>query len=195
MIGLGKGTGGRKGKPTKWGHFTIGHNVFSDVAVNVDLKDCRGVTITGNTFWMGYEHNLKVEGCEEIVVGSNAFERNPAYDYGTSQKTQNVIEVTNCNDCVLTGLLVQGVHTAKAGVMLTDCTRCNVTACSILDCENVGLLMNNPKNCRVSDCIIRNDSESTVKSDSLKIIGGSGNQIVNNMLQPPGIPSKEPQAP
>ena len=46
---------------TKEGHVVIAGNVFSDVKVNVDVQHARGVTITGNTFWMGYEYNLRVE--------------------------------------------------------------------------------------------------------------------------------------
>jgi len=49
-----------KTQPTKdmplvrQGHVTITGNVLSDVQVNIHLKDCRGVTIQGNTFWEGY---------------------------------------------------------------------------------------------------------------------------------------------
>ncbi|MBC8876015.1 MAG: right-handed parallel beta-helix repeat-containing protein, partial [Planctomycetes bacterium] len=53
------------------GNVTITGNVLSDVQVNVHLKDCRGVAITGNTFWMGFKHNLLVEDCSNIVVGPN----------------------------------------------------------------------------------------------------------------------------
>ena len=40
---------------------TIGDNVLSDVQTNIHLAGVRGVTITGNTFWKGYAHNLLVE--------------------------------------------------------------------------------------------------------------------------------------
>ena len=40
------------------GHVTIGDNVLSDVQTNIHLVGVRGVTITGNTFWQGYAHNL-----------------------------------------------------------------------------------------------------------------------------------------
>jgi hypothetical protein len=90
---LGEGVGALKNVPgkTKEGHVTISGNVFSDVKVNVDIQNARGVTITGNTFWMGYEHNLKVEKSEHIVVGPNDFQRNPRYDYGNATTTKNAI--------------------------------------------------------------------------------------------------------
>lgn len=183
ILGAGAGVGQRTGAAAKWGHVTIGDNVFSDVAVNVDLKDCRGVTVTGNTFWMGYEYNLRAEGCEQLVVGPNAFERNPAYDYGTSKATKNALLFKNCRDTTLTGLHVHGVHTAEAGVTLDGCSRVNVTGCTVLDCEGVGLLLKNPKNCRVSDCLIRHDAPGSGREPwSLRVVGGSGNLFAGNLL-------------
>lgn len=176
VIGAGKGI--RQGA-AQWGHVTIGDNVFSDVAVNVDLKDCRGVTVTGNTFWMGYRYNLRAEGCQQLVVGPNAFERNPAYDYGTSKETVNAILFKDCRDCTLTGLHVHGVR-GEAGLTLDGCSRFNVTGCSVLDCEGVGLLLKEPRHCRVSDCLIQ--SEAGKDAVSLRVVGGSGNLFADNLL-------------
>ena len=176
----GAGSGIRKGTTANWGHITIGNNVFSDVAINVDLKDCRGVTITGNTFWMAYQHNLKVVNCEQLAMAANAFERNPAYDYGTSKTTVNAILFENCRDCTLSGLHVHGVHTAPAAVALDRCSRINLTACTILDCDGVGLLLNEPKNCRVSDCLIRHDGDEKKPRTSIRVVGGSGNLFADN---------------
>lgn len=176
------------GKPSrnvaapKWGHVTIGDNVFSDVAVNVDLKDCRGVTITGNTFWMGYEYDLRIENSEEIVVGPNAFERNPTYAYGTSLTTHNALLLRHCRDCTLTGLLIQAPKGAEAGLYLEDCQRCNISGCSLLDCEGVALRMKNPQQCLVSGCLIRQDSASQTPPVSILVEGGKGNLFANNLF-------------
>ena len=94
---------------TKEGHVVITGNVFSDVKVNVDVQHARGVTITGNTFWMGYEYNLRVEHSEHVVVGPNDFQRNPRYDYGDATTTKNAIAFRDCADCTLTGLHVHNV--------------------------------------------------------------------------------------
>ena len=117
---LGEGVGGLKnvtGK-TKEGHVTITGNVFSDVKVNVDIESARGVTITGNTFWMGYEYNLRVVKSEHIVVGPNDFQRNPRYDYGNATTTTNAILFHDCKDCTLTGLHVHGIRGVPAAVAI-----------------------------------------------------------------------------
>jgi hypothetical protein len=64
------------------GNVTIAANVLSDVQVNVHLRECRGVAITGNTFWQGYRHNLLIESCNSVVMSGNNLDRNPRYDYG-----------------------------------------------------------------------------------------------------------------
>ncbi|HVK19575.1 MAG TPA: right-handed parallel beta-helix repeat-containing protein [Fimbriiglobus sp.] len=187
VLGAGKGL---REKTANWGHITIGDNVFSDVAVNVDLKDCRGVTVTGNTFWMGYKYNLLAENCQQLVVGPNVFERNPAYDYGTSKETVNALLFKDCKDCTLTGLHVHGVRGA-AGLALDGCSRFNVTGCSVLDCEGVGLLLKNPRHCRVSDCLVRHDGLGDKEPVSLRVDGGSGNLFADNLLGGAAMVPKE----
>ena len=54
---------GADAKDRRWGHFTITGNVLSDVAWNIDLQKARGVTIVGNTFWMGFAGDLRAEDC------------------------------------------------------------------------------------------------------------------------------------
>ncbi len=177
---LGRGKDLKLGE-TQEGHVTIAANVLSDVQINVDIQNARGVTITGNTFWMGYQHNLRVGDSNNIVVGPNVFDRNPRYNYGTSLQTTNSLVFRRCADCSLTGLHVNDVYKAEAGITLEDCRRFNVTGCTILDCEPIGLLAKNLHDSRVSDCLIKNDRAGT-KSISMKVIGGRGNMFVNNWL-------------
>jgi hypothetical protein len=175
---LGRGDRGGAGQ-AQWGHTTITGNVFSDVMTNVHLRGARGVTLTGNTFWMGYKHNLLVEDCQQIVVGPNALERNPAYSYGKSATAENAVIFRNSADCTLTGLHITGTHTVEAGLLLENCNRFNITACSILDCDNAGLAARNLTNSRISGCLIRDDREG--RRTPAMTISGDGNQIVDNL--------------
>jgi parallel beta-helix repeat protein len=177
----------KDGQAVREGNVTITGNVLSDVKVNVHLKDCRGVTVTGNTFWQGYEHNLLLEHCRSVVVGANNLDRNPRYDYGNTQEANNAILLKGCRDCTITGLHVTGVWRAAAGVLVENCSRINITNCTILDCDNVGLFLINVTDSRVSDCLIRDDRDDA-NSISLKAMGGSGNHIADNLLgTPPDI--------
>jgi hypothetical protein len=178
---IGRSKPSRKGDVVREGHVTITGNVLSDVQVNVHLKDCRGVTLLGNTFWMGYRHNLLIEDCSNIVVGPNNFDRNPRYDYGNSLEARNSLVVRNSEDCTLSGLHITNIWREPAGLLIENCRRMNITNCTILDCDNAGLLLTNLTDSRVSDCIIRDDRDSA-RSASLVLIAGQGNMIVNNLL-------------
>jgi len=178
---IGRSKPDRNGKPVREGNVTITGNVLSDVKVNVHLKECRGVILTGNTFWMGYTHNLLIEDCSNIIVGANNFDRNPRYDYGNSLDARNSLLVSNSADCTLTGLHITNVWKAPAGLMIENCKRMNVTDCEILDCDNIGLLLKEVTDSRISNCLISENRPDT-ESASLKVIGGSGNMIANNLL-------------
>jgi hypothetical protein len=156
-------------KNVQEGNVAITGNVLSDVQVNVHLRDCRGVTISGNTFWQGYRHNLLIEQCSSVVMGANNFDRNPRYSYGnTSQANNGGAHVTN-------------VWRDPAGLLIENCRRMNITGCTILNCDNVGLLLRNVVESRVSDCLIRDDREDST-SVPLLVVGGRGNQIIDNLI-------------
>jgi len=178
---VGRSKPDRNGKPVREGNVTITGNVLSDVKVNVHLKECRGVILTGNTFWMGYTHNLLIEDCSNIIVGANNFDRNPRYDYGDSLDARNSLLVQNSEDCTLSGLHVTNVWKAPAGLTIENCRRMNITNCTILDCDNVGLLLKDVFDSRISGCLI-SDNRPDAESVSLKVIDGKGNMIVNNLL-------------
>ncbi len=167
--------------PVREGNVTITGNVLSDVEVNVHLRDCRGVTVIGNTFWMAFTHNLLIEDSSNIIVGPNNFDRNPRYDYGNSLDAKNSLVVRNSEDCTLTGLHITNVWREPAGLLIENCRRINVTNCTILDCDNVGLLLKDVVHSRVSDCLIRDD-RADAESVSLKVVGGEGNMVLHNLL-------------
>jgi hypothetical protein len=172
---LGRGFMNRKGVKTEFncGHVTIGDNVLSDVRTNIHLVGARGVTIVGNTLWQGYDHNLLVEDSLEVVVGANMLERNPLYGY--TDEAKNCVIFRGCKDCTLTGLHLHHVIQSEAGLVLDKCERMHVTGCTILDCENIGLLVRDTSNSRIADNFIRDDRPEQPASQPLKVIGGSGN--------------------
>jgi hypothetical protein len=181
---LGKGkVNDNKDEPTQEGHIAITGNVFSDVMVNIHLENARGVNITGNTFWEGFEHDLLVENSQVIVVGPNDFDRNPRYVVnGNWAEDFNGIVFRNCADCKLTGAIVKSVWQKPAAVLLEKCDRFTVSDLSILDCDRIGLHMKNCTRTRVSDCMIRDDRPEKKATLSLKLEGGKDNWIRGNIL-------------
>jgi hypothetical protein len=184
---LGRSNPDRNGAPVREGNVTITGNVLSDVKVNLHLKDCRGVVVTGNTFWQGYTHNLLVEDCTNIVIGPNNFDRNPRYDYGNTQDANNPLVIRNCADFTVTGLHITNVWRNPAGLLIENSRRMNLIGCTILDCDGVGLLLRNVEKSRISGCLIRDDRPGSAGSVPLKAEGGSDNLIAGNLVRGPII--------
>jgi parallel beta-helix repeat protein len=164
-------------RPHKVGNLAISDNLMSDVDMNIHMVHARGVTITGNSIHRAFSSNIFLEDCSNIVLASNLFDRNP--DYGFDSPSALVFR--DCQDCTLNGLHVNGVLDSPAGIFLEDCRRFNITNCTILDCDNCGLLLKNVLHSRVSDCLIRDDRPEAT-SVPLTVIGGNGNMIVHNLF-------------
>jgi hypothetical protein len=167
---------------TQEGHVTITGNVLSDVQVNIHLVQARGVTITGNTFWMAYRHDLLVEDSSNVVVGPNNFDRNPRYNYGSSQETKGGVAFRGSRDCTLTGLHLNGIWRQPAALEIVRGDRFNIASCTILDSDGFGLSLQDSTNSRVAGCVIRDDRPSRQPVASLIVAGGRGNWILHNLL-------------
>lgn len=165
-------------EPQKVGFFSIADNQISDTCVNVHLVHARGVSITGNTFFLGHQHNLLVEDCSQIVVGANLFDRNPDYPPGS----RDGLVLSECSDCTLSGLQVFNTLADQGALILRRCRRVNMTGCTILDCHACGVLLEDVQSVRVSGCLVRDDRPAEAPPVALKLTSGRGNMIVDNLL-------------
>ena len=177
-------------EPHKVGYFSISANHISDTSVNIHLVHARGVTIDGNTFGGGARYDLLAEDCSQLVVGSNLFDRNPDYPRGTL----GGLVLTDCRDCTFTGTQVFAASQPEGAMVLRRCSRMNLTGCTILDSDGCGILLDDCTSVRISDCLVRDDRSATTKPIALRLIGGRGNMVVNNLLVgqtqiPPGAAS------
>jgi hypothetical protein len=168
---------GADAKDRRWGHCTILGNVLSDVEWNIDLVKARDVTIAGNTLFMGFAGDLRAEDCSNIVVGANVLDRNPAYNYGNNTVAKGGVLLRKCRDSTLLGLHLNGVHGTAAGLVLSECRRIHVADCTILDCENAGVLLDRVSQSRLAGCLIRNDLPGAASWKPLQIVGGQDNRI------------------
>ncbi|QDT12611.1 Pectate lyase superfamily protein [Planctomycetes bacterium K23_9] len=145
---------------TRHGHVTIASNVLSDVQVNIELKNVRGATISGNTIWKGYQRNLVAKNCQSIVMTGNSFDRNPRYHYGDGREAKRGVIFTNCKDCTLSGNQLNGIVHHEAAMVFRQCQRINANGLSILDYGQVGLLLQEVVDSQFSGCLIRDDRKS-----------------------------------
>ncbi|MEQ1750087.1 MAG: right-handed parallel beta-helix repeat-containing protein [Prosthecobacter sp.] len=170
---------------TREGNVTITANVFSDVRVNIEVRESRGVTITGNTFWEGFEHDLLAENCEHLVISSNNFDRNPRYAVnGFLDAENNGIVLTNCTDSSLTGNVISGVWRQRAAVDVTGGSRLVIAQNQILDSDGAGIRLEDVKHSLIANNLIRDDrpEDKRSKEPSLLMMKSAENQVSANML-------------
>jgi len=166
----------------KWGHLTIADNILTDSHHNIWLKNSRGATITGNSFGEGHQEHLKVESCESIVVGANVFDRNPPYYTSKAKDSKDVLLFRDCKDCVLQGLLVNGVSDPLGSIQLERCEGMNLQGCSILNHGEIGLSLRDCRDCLVSGCMFRGKKGKKTESISSGSFGNS-NEFVGNKIE------------
>jgi hypothetical protein len=170
---------------TREGNITISANVFSDVRTNIEIREARGVTITGNTFWEGFDQDLLAENCEHLVISNNNFDRNPRYAVnGFKDAENNGIRLIHCTDSSLTGNVISGVWRQRAAVDVLGGNRLMIAQNHILDSDGVGLRLEELQNSLVTQNLIRDDrsEEKRSKQPSMIVIKGNGNQISANLL-------------
>jgi len=168
-------------KSTREGYVTITGNILSDVAVNVHLKDVRAVTLTGNTMYLGAEHDVLVEDSSHVVVGANNLTLSSRYEKSFSQVCGGVM-FKNSRDCTITGLHINGVRHLLSAIRLEGCERMNVTDASILDCDGAGVELVNTRMSQVRGCIIRDDRDAPNAAPAVLVSGGADNIIAGNLL-------------
>lgn len=166
----------------RWGYLTIANNVMSDVHVNVDIQKARSVSVVGNTFWSAVDHDLHVVDCSNVAVGPNVFDRNP--NYKDDDIANGGLVFQDCRDMTLTGLHINRVRRAEAGLVLEKCSRVNTTNCMILDCDHAGVLFKQSAHCRVSDCLIHQAAVDPTWT-AIKTDGAGGPIMVDNAVQGP----------
>ena len=171
----------REGRATtREGHITITGNVFSDVEVNIELRESRGITLTGNTFWEGFAHDLLVEDSQNILITGNNFDRNPRYLVnGNGLAERNGVVLRRLADSAFTGNIVVGVHGKEAAVDVEDSTRLRITDNSILDSDGHALRLTRLKQSLVTGNLLRDDRPAGRKSVAppLMVREGSDNRI------------------
>ena len=170
---------------TREGNVTISANVFSDVRTKIEIREARGVTITGNTFWEGFDQDLLAENCEHLVINNNNFDRNPRYAVnGFKDAENNGIRLIHCTDSSLTGNVISGVWRQRAAVDVLGGNRLMIAQNHILDSDGAGLRLEELQNSLVTQNLIRDDrsEEKRSKQPSMIVIKGNGNQISTNLL-------------
>ena len=171
----------------KVGMFTIAGNLIGSQQNNIHLIAARGVAISGNAIYNGFNRNLLVEHAQNIVVGSNGFDHNP--DYGPSRRTG--IQFINSTDSVLSGSTLHEFQSGRdenaddrQGLLeIIRCARLTVNGCQILDGYPGAIYVTDSDDISITGCTLlerrkQKETVSTIRWNGI----GTGNLLSNNRI-------------
>ncbi len=176
----------------KTGNFTIANNALSDARYNLHLQYARGIIITGNTFWKGFSHNILIQQSDHINLGSNMLDRNPDYGSGSAKDSKNGVKILESRHLTISGLHINHVIGAPAGIVLEQCRNYNLTNSTILSCDGAGILLKETEKGKVSGNFIKGNGRHAKEPVAIKVQGGKDNLIISNYTS--GIIDGEPEA-
>ncbi len=174
IIGAGTDLGlERKGvaTATREGNVTISANIFSDIQVSIDIRQARDITITGNTFWEGFQQDLIITQSSYVVVSGNNFDRNPRYLINGFQGAEkNGVVFRDCEDCSFSNNILGGVLKKRAAVDVESCRRLRITNNSILDSDGAALRLEKVTASIITGNLLRDDRATDVRSKEPSLV-------------------------
>ncbi|HZT83517.1 MAG TPA: right-handed parallel beta-helix repeat-containing protein, partial [Gemmataceae bacterium] len=141
--------------PNAVGLLAITGNLIGSQRTALHLHACRGVVVSGNCVYSGYEQALWAEDSENLVVGANTIDHNPEY---RGKSTDHVL-FRRCRNVTVTGLLLQHTREAEtepeASIDVEGCTNVSFTGCQVIGARRRGLRVRGSSVVRVAACTVR----------------------------------------
>lgn len=171
------------------GNITIADNVLSDVGVNLDLYGVRGITITGNTLWKGYEANVIAENCTEMVFSGNLYDRNPRYHYSDGAKAKLGVQLKRCNHVTINGDHYGGDVVDHPAVLdLNDCDSVNINGCTFARFTGFGIVAENVRFGQITGCLFTGTGD---RAEPFERLGVSDVEYKNNRFRRASVATGE----
>jgi polygalacturonase len=177
LVGVGKDN------PNAVGLLAITGNLIGSEQTALHLQACRGVVVSGNCIYSGYEHAVWAEDSENLVLGANTLDHNPEY----KGKSTDRVLLQRCRNVTLTGLVLQHTREAEvepaASVELHGCENVSLTGCQVLGARTRGVLVEDCRVVRVADCTIRPRAGDEGFRTAVRVDAASRQvMVVNNFL-------------
>ena len=161
--------------------WTVTGNHISNQAVNVHLKHCRGMVLTGNSIALSHERSLLIEGSRHIVMGPHSLDHNPDY----KQETTDGIRLFDCDGCSLNGILVEGARAGSdkegGAIELVRCRETSVVGCQVFEPKYCGIYVADCRNTRIADCTVMERVAGTMRS-AIEVTGRSPGTLIRGNL-------------
>ncbi len=168
------------------GLWTIAGNILQSQAINLLLRSCRGVAVTGNSFASGFERSLVVDDCRHVVVSGNTFDHNPDFK---GDRVDGIL-VRGSAGVSLANLILEdtraGGPEAGAAIEVRDSSEVTINACQVLDSAHRGIELAGVRHAQVSGCTIVDRRARPTIREAIRLAGpGRGNLVQGNLIGGP----------
>jgi pectate lyase len=167
---------------TEAGLWTICGNIITNQTHNLLLRNCRGVTVTGNTFGTAAARTILIERCRNLVIGSNNLDFNPDYK---GPRIDGVL-VKDSAGINLHGLIIEssqaGTARADGAIGIFNSSDITVANCQILNPKHRALHLDNVHHAVISANLVRDHGRTPTMQEAVLVTGGSDLEFTGNLL-------------
>ncbi len=162
--------------------WTISGNHISNQEVNIHLKNCRGIVLTGNSIALAGKRSFLIEGSRHIVVGPHSLDHNPDY----RGATVDGITLADCDGCSLTGVLLEGSaaggENEGGAVELYRCRETTLLGCQVFEPKYRGVYVADCRNTLLAECTILDRSGAGTMRAAVAVAGQSPGTVIRGNL-------------
>jgi len=170
------------------GLLAITGNLIGSQTHNIHLKDCRGVTISGNSIYSAAEHSLWLEDSANVIAANNSIDWNP--DHKEKHLVDGIL-IDRCKGVILSNTIIedsfQGSEQSGGAIDVRKSRDVSITNCQVLDFRFRGITLTDAVRCRVTGCSIVERRQAPEKGASIVVRGGRDNLIADNIVNPGGL--------
>lgn len=174
---------GPSGNYEQIGLWSITGNHISNQTVNIDLVHTRGISITGNTFIRGYNHNLTIDDSHNLIISDNVIDRNKDY-FPEKMVCLDGISILKSRSIILSNNIIDGSENGSpesgGAITITDSREINIAGCQVINPEFRGIQIERSENVRVNSCLIKEDDNNHRMLWGLEIKGNCQGCIVKD---------------
>lgn len=168
--------------PNAVGLLAITGNLIGSQNTALHLVACRGVVVSGNSIYSGYQHAILAEDAEHLVINGNSIDHNPEYKGGSTDR----VVMRGCRNVTFSGIMHQHTRGAvgedPASWEFRDCQNLNITGCQIANARVRGIIVQRSAVVRVADCTIQSRADAAYRT-AISVDEFSRHvMVVNNFL-------------
>ncbi len=155
---------------------TMTGNVMSDVTLNVELRDCTDITLTGNNFFAPNPDNLHVIRSKRVIVNGNTF--NPR----EFERPGRVL-FDECQDCIFSNNTLRGLQAEDGTVVVKKSTRISL-ANNLLTESGSGIRVEDSRDIAISGWLVSLTKNVAGQAWVTHDAGSTGITETNNLITP-----------